>query len=326
MTILVTGAAGFIGFHVTKALLAQKKRVIGIDNLNPYYDVSLKQNRLRELEKYLDFEFHKIDIANRDEINALIAKNSTIEGIIHLAAQAGVRYSLTHPFAYVDANITGHLVLLEAAKSLSALKHFVYASSSSVYGANNKLPYSIEDQADHPVSLYAATKRSCELMSYCYSHLYRLPITGLRYFTVYGPWGRPDMSAFIFTKAILDGNDVPVFNYGDMKRNFTYIDDAVEGTIHCLYSPPKITEGEVPARIYNIGNNRSEALLDFIHTLEKHLNKKAKIKLEPMQAGDVKETVADISQTTKDFGFIPKTDIDEGLRKYIEWYKTYYSK
>lgn len=325
MTILITGAAGFIGFHVARKLLSQGVRVIGIDNLNDYYDVTLKNNRLRELQNYPQFEFHKIDIANRDQIESLIKQAPDIDGIVHLAAQAGVRYSITNPFAYAEANLVGHLTLLEAARHLEKLKHFVYASSSSVYGANNKLPYSIEDRVDQPVSLYAATKRSCELMSYCYSHLYQLPITGLRYFTVYGPWGRPDMSAFIFTKAILEGTDVPVFNYGDMKRNFTYIDDAVQATIACLFSPPPLIDGSRTSRIYNIGNNRSEALLDFIRVLEKHLGKKANIKLEPMQAGDVKETIADISKTTEDFGFIPRTNIDEGLNAYVEWYKSYYS-
>ncbi len=322
MTILITGVAGFIGFHVAKLLLMQGKQVIGIDNLNDYYDVALKKNRLKQLEPFSSFEFHQIDITNREKINALVAEHTEIEGIVHLAAQAGVRYSLINPFAYIDSNVTGHLTLLEAARQLPHLKHFVYASSSSVYGANNKLPYSIEDRADHPVSLYAATKRSCELISYCYSHLYQLPITGLRYFTVYGPWGRPDMSAFIFTKAILENQDVPVFNFGDMKRNFTYIDDAANATIACLFSPPTQTENS--PRLYNIGNDRSEALLDFIKILEKHLDKKAKIKLEPMQAGDVKETIADISNTTKDFGFVPKTNIDQGLKAYVDWYKNYY--
>lgn len=338
MTILVTGAAGFIGYHVCQHLLNRGERVIGVDNLNPYYDVQLKESRLKELEKNNNFKFHLINIADRSEMQALVTKNPGIKKIVHLAAQAGVRYSLTHPFAYADSNLLGHLVILESARLLPELEHLVYASSSSVYGANQKLPFSVNDPVDHPISLYAATKRSCELMSYTYSHLHNIPCSGLRFFTVYGPWGRPDMSAFLFTKAILEEKEIPVFNHGDMRRNFTYIDDIVQGTIACLDKGSvrtprseianadmnKLTPNKVPHRVYNIGNNRSEPLMHFIETLEKIIGKKAKIRFEDMQPGDVKETIADISDTTQDFGFMPKTNIEAGLSQFVAWYRSYY--
>ncbi|HXH54146.1 MAG TPA: NAD-dependent epimerase/dehydratase family protein [Gammaproteobacteria bacterium] len=323
MTILVTGAAGFIGYHVCQKLLQRQEKVIGIDNLNHYYDVRLKEARLAELQTQPHFKFYKIDIANKTEFDDFIKENPHITQIVHLAAQAGVRYSLTNPFAYTEANVVGHLAILEACRTLP-IKHLVYASSSSVYGANQKLPFSVNDPVDQPISLYAATKRSAELMSYTYSHLFGLPATGLRFFTVYGPWGRPDMSAFIFTDAIFKNQEIPVFNQGDMRRNFTYIDDIVAGTISCLDKPPSPPLHEVPHRVYNIGNNRSESLMGFIQTLENIIGQKAKIRFEPMQPGDVKETIADISDTTRDFGFLPKTHIEEGLTNFVSWYRNYY--
>lgn len=323
MTILVTGAAGFIGYHVCQKLLQRQEKVIGIDNLNHYYDVRLKEARLAELKSQPHFEFYKIDIANKTDFDDFIKKNTHITRIVHLAAQAGVRYSLTNPFAYTEANVVGHLAILEACRTLP-IKHLVYASSSSVYGANQKLPFSVNDPVDHPISLYAATKRSTELMSYTYSHLFGIPATGLRFFTVYGPWGRPDMSAFIFTDAIFSDEEIPVFNQGDMRRNFTYIDDIVAGTIACLDNPPN--PHSPLHRIYNIGNNRSEPLMGFIQTLENIIGKKAKIRFEAMQPGDVKETIADISDTTRDFGFLPKTHITEGLTQFVSWYRKYYER
>jgi UDP-glucuronate 4-epimerase len=248
----------------------------------------------------------------------LAKKYPEIQFILHLAAQAGVRYSLVNPFAYTDSNVTGHLAILELARNLLNLKHLVYASSSSVYGANEKLPFDIEDRVDTPISLYAATKKSCELISYSYRHLFGIRITGLRFFTVYGPWGRPDMSAFIFTKAILSNKKIPVFNHGDMRRNFTYIEDIISGAISCLFS------AELKSNIYNLGNNRSEKLMDFIYELENQLGKKAKLDFQPMQPGDVKETVADISASQIDFGFAPKTNISQGLKNFVVWYKDYY--
>lgn len=322
MTILVTGAAGFIGYHVCQQLLSRNETVIGLDNLNDYYDVLLKQARLEQLEAQENFTFYKIDISDKESVEQLTRDHPDITQIINLAAQAGVRYSLTHPHAYTESNITGYLNILEACRKLP-IQHLVYASSSSVYGANTKLPFSIQDPVNKPISLYAATKRSNELFSYTYSHLFNIPATGLRFFTVYGPWGRPDMSAFLFTKAILKGEEISVFNHGDMKRNFTYIDDIVDGVIRCLDTPPNQTG--VPHRLYNIGNNQPAELMEFIQTLEKTLNTKAKIRFEDMQPGDVKETVADISETTKDFGFLPKTNIEEGLKHFVDWYRDFYS-
>lgn len=321
MAILVTGAAGFIGYHVCQKLLQRQETVIGIDNLNAYYDVNLKKSRLEKLKEHPNFSFIKIDISHQQEIEELSKNFPSVDRIIHLAAQAGVRYSLTNPFAYSEANLTGHLNMVEMCRKLP-IKHFVYASSSSVYGANQKLPFSVSDPVDHPISLYAATKRSCELMSYTYSHLFKIPATGLRFFTVYGPWGRPDMSAFLFTKAILAEEEIPVFNFGEMRRNFTYVADIVQGIVGCLDKAPP--QDSVPHRIYNIGNNRSENLMDFIHTLEAIIGKKALIRFEPMQPGDVKETIADIEDTTRDFGFKPTVNIKEGLKNFVTWYREYY--
>jgi UDP-glucuronate 4-epimerase len=324
MAILVTGAAGFIGFHVSQQLLEKGEMVIGLDALNHYYDVRLKEARLHILKEYPHFSFVKLDISHTTEVIDFFRAHPEIDRVVHLAAQAGVRYSLTHPFAYVDANVVGHLAILEGCRQLPELKHLVYASSSSVYGSNSKLPFSVEDRTDHPISLYAATKKSCELMSDCYSHLYRLPATGLRYFTVYGPWGRPDMSAFLFTKAILEDQQISIFNHGNMRRNFTYIDDVVKGTLSCLETPPLVEDVTPPHRLYNIGNNRSEALLDFIATLEKIIGKTAKKCFEDLQPGDVPETIADIRATQQDFHFEPSTNIEEGLAKFVAWYRHYY--
>lgn len=322
MTILVTGAAGFIGYHTCQTLLKRGENVIGVDNLNDYYDVRLKLARLEQLQANTHFTFYKVNIADRAAVENLVKEHSNIDRIIHLAAQAGVRYSLVNPYAYTEANTVGHLTILEACRALPNLQHLVYASSSSVYGANQKLPFSVQDPVEHPISLYAATKRHCELMSYTYAHLFQIPSTGLRFFTVYGPWGRPDMSAFIFTKSILEDKPIPVFNHGDMRRNFTYIDDIVQGIIGCLDSPP--VNMTVPNRIYNIGNNQSESLMDFIKTIENAIGKKAIIQFEGMQPGDVKETIADITDTTKDFGFLPKTNIDEGIKNFVTWYRNFY--
>jgi UDP-glucuronate 4-epimerase len=324
MSILVTGAAGFIGFHTANALLARGERVIGVDDLNAYYDVRLKEARLKRLTDQKGFSFHRIDIADRGAVNDVFTANRDLDRVVHLAAQAGVRYSLENPFAYTHANVEGQLVLLEAARRLPHLRHFVYASSSSVYGGNTKLPFSVEDRVDNPVSMYAATKKSDELMSHCYSHLFRMPNTGLRFFTVYGPWGRPDMSAYIFTRAILAGEPVPVFNRGDMKRDFTYIDDIVAGVMACLDRPPEDRPDAPPHRIYNLGNNKPEPLLRFISLIEAALGATANLKMEPMQPGDVKETYADIESSRRDFGFDPVTTIDEGIPRFVAWYREYH--
>jgi UDP-glucuronate 4-epimerase len=322
MTVLVTGVAGFIGFHVARALLERGERVIGVDNLNDYYDVSLKEARLGVLEGRSGFGFRRLDIADRDAVRALFDGEPDIDRVVHLAAQAGVRYSLINPYAYLRSNVEGHVVLLEAARTLARMDHFVYASSSSVYGANTKLPFAVEDRTDNPVSLYAATKKSMEAISHSYTHIYGLPLTGLRFFTVYGPWGRPDMAAFIFTRKILAGEPIPVFNHGAMRRDFTYIDDIVAGVLACLDRPP--ADGESASRLYNIGNHRSEALMDFIDILERALDRKATIEFLPMQAGDVTETYADIEATRRDFGFEPRTTIAEGIPRLVSWYRDYY--
>lgn len=324
--VLVTGAAGFIGFHTAVRLLQAGRKVVGIDNLNDYYDVGLKKSRLAELDNFADFEFVKLDISDKDGMENLWADKGPFLEVIHLAAQAGVRYSLQNPYSYVQSNCMGHLTVMEMCRHTDGFKHLVYASSSSVYGGNTKLPYAVEDPVNAPVSLYAATKRSDELMSHSYSHLYRMPQTGLRFFTVYGPWGRPDMSPYIFANAISEGKKLPVFNHGKMKRDFTYIDDIVEGVVGVLTKPPAEGEGlnGVPHRILNIGNSKSENLMDFIGAIEKALGKKGDLDMLPMQAGDVMETYADTSETTELTGFQAKTSIDEGIPKFIDWYKSYY--
>jgi UDP-glucuronate 4-epimerase len=320
MSVLVTGAAGFIGYHVAEALLARGEAVIGMDSINDYYDVRLKEARLARLRRHNAFIFHRVDIADPKAIDAALTDKAAIDRIVHLAAQAGVRYSLTNPFAYAHANILGHLGILELGRQLPRLQHLVYASSSSVYGGNIKLPFAVEDRVDHPVSLYAATKKADELISHSYSHLFAMPQTGLRFFTVYGPWGRPDMALYLFTEAILAGRPITVFNHGDMKRDFTYIDDIVAGVLASLDRPPS---GPAPHRVYNIGNNRSEPLLRLIEVLEHALGKKAIKEFAPMQPGDVKESFADITAIQRDTGFAPTTPIDVGVPRFTAWYKDY---
>ncbi len=325
MTVLVTGAAGFIGYHACESLLAQGHHVVGIDLLNDYYEVTLKEARLGRLLVHENFSYVKADIADAEAMDSVAKRHSDVTHIIHLAAQAGVRYSLINPYAYTHANVDGQLVMMETARKFKKLEHMMYASSSSVYGTNTKLPFSVEDRTDTPVSLYAATKKSVELMSHSYAHMYGIPLTGLRFFTVYGPWGRPDMSSFIFTKKILAREPIPVFNNGEMRRDFTYIDDIVAGVIGGLFKPP-MGANNTPHRVYNIGNNCSEPLMRFISLIEEALGVKAEFEFLPMQPGDVKETYADIDATKRDFGFNPSTVIDQGIPKFIDWYKAYYNK
>ncbi|MFO1145566.1 MAG: NAD-dependent epimerase/dehydratase family protein [Rhodospirillales bacterium] len=324
MSVLVTGAAGFIGHHVAAALLARGERVVGIDNLNDYYEVSLKEARLARLQGHPGFAFERLDIADRDAVAGLFSANPDIERIVHLAAQAGVRYSLVNPYTYLRSNIDGHVVLLEAARLLPALRHFVYASSSSVYGSNRDMPFSVADRCDSPVSLYGATKKAMEVISESYTALYAMPLTGLRFFTVYGPWGRPDMAYFSFTRKIVSGEPIPVFNHGDMRRDFTFIDDIVEGVLSCLDRPPEGDESGKRHRLYNLGNHRPERLLDFIGALEAALGRRAVLELLPMQPGDVRETFADIEASQRDLGFAPRIGIDEGIPRFVAWYRRYY--
>jgi len=326
MAVLLTGAAGFIGSHVGLALLSEGRRVIGLDNLNDYYDPALKQARLARLQASAGFSFHKVDVADREAILALAIKYPEIEVIVHLAAQAGVRHSLKDPYSYVRANVNGHLVLMELARKLPHLEHFVYASSSSVYGGNKKVPYAVEDRVDQPLSLYAATKRAGELMSQTYAHLYGLPMTGLRFFTVYGPWGRPDMAAYIFTKAIFEGRPIPVFNFGRMRRDFTYIDDIVAGVLAVCGQPPIPTgeENGAPHRLYNLGNSCSEPLEHFIEVLEQACGREAIKDYQPLQPGDVAETFADITRSRAELGFTPKMTIEEGLPRFVAWFRDYH--
>ena len=315
MTILITGAAGFIGFYCAKKLLQNGVNVIGIDNFNDYYDPKLKEARIKILEKLDGFKLYRLDFSDREKLSVVFKENK-IDKILHLGAQAGVRYSLTNPFAYEQSNLAGTLNIFEGARE-NQIKDIVYASSSSVYGMNKKVPFSETDNVDHPISLYAATKKANELMAYTYHHLYGLNCTGLRFFTVYGPWGRPDMAYFSFTQAILSGKTIKVFNHGDLRRDFTYIDDIVEGVIKCIDNP-------FPYEVINLGNNQPVALLDFIQTIEKELGQEAKKEMLPMQPGDVKETYADIDKAKKLLGYEPKTDIKEGINKFIKWYKEYY--
>ena len=323
MTVLVTGAAGFIGYHVSAALLARGERVIGADDLNAYYDVALKQARLDRLTGEAGFAFHRLDIAERGAL-ASACGDDGVDRVVHLAAQAGVRYSLKDPFAYQRTNLAGQLEVLELCRHLPRCAHLVHASSSSVYGGNTKLPFAETDPVDTPVSLYGATKKSGELMAYAYSLLYGIPTTGLRFFTVYGPWGRPDMAAYVFTGAILAGEPIQVFNRGDMKRDFTYVDDIVKGVLAALDHPPAVGDDAAPYRVYNIGNNRPEPLLRFIEVLEAAIGKKAVVELAPMQPGDVKETFADITAIQRDLGFRPSTPIDEGVPRFVAWYRDYH--
>jgi UDP-glucuronate 4-epimerase len=327
MTVLVTGAAGFIGYHVARALLERGDAVVGVDTINDYYDPKLKRARLAQIEGRSGFAFRQIDIADRDAMAKLLDEFPAIDRMVHLAAQAGVRYSLIDPYAYTHANVEGQLVILEACRRLGAgLRHLVYASTSSVYGGNTKLPFSIDDRVDSPVSLYAATKKAGELMAHCYAHLYRIPSTGLRFFTVYGPWGRPDMAAYIFTRKILAGEPIQVFNRGDMRRDFTYIDDITAGVLAALDRPPEDggPEAGPPMRLYNIGNHQAENLLDFIAVLEEALGRKAELDLQPIQPGDVPATYADIEATRRDLGFAPTTSIREGIPRFVAWYRDYH--
>lgn len=324
MPVLVTGAAGFIGFHVSRALLDRGESVIGVDNLNDYYDPTLKAARLAVLEGRDGFAFCKLDIADRDALAAAV-EGKGVDRVVHLAAQAGVRYSIENPAAYIRSNIDGHFAILELCRGIEGMRHLVYASSSSVYGGNTKQPFSVEDRVDSPISLYAATKKADELMSHCYSHLYEIPATGLRFFTVYGPWGRPDMAAFIFTRAIIRGEPIRVFNDGDMQRDFTYIDDIVAGVLACLDSPPAKDPAGGPAhKIYNLGNNRAEPLMRMIRLIEEATQRRAEIEYAPMQPGDVRATYADIDASRRDFDFDPRVRIDEGIPRFVDWYKDFH--
>lgn len=348
MKILLTGAAGFIGFHVTNRLLKDGHMVVGIDSLNHYYDLHLKVDRLQELgidrnniayktridsEIYPGFIFGQLNLEDKDGLNKAFEK-AQFDVVIHLAAQAGVRYSLTHPDAYISSNIVGFVNILECCRNYG-VKHLVFASSSSVYGLNDEIPFTTDQNTDHPISLYAATKKSNELMAHSYSHLFQIPITGLRFFTVYGPWGRPDMAPFLFTKAIIDSKPLKVFNYGEMKRDFTYVDDIVEGVIRIMNLPPKanpewkstssdISSSTAPYKIYNIGKNAPVNLMDFISALENEIGKKATIEFLPMQPGDVTTTYADVADLIQCIDYKPSTSIEEGVRKLVKWYRTYY--
>jgi UDP-glucuronate 4-epimerase len=325
MTVLVTGAAGFIGFSLASRLLRQGESVFGIDNLTPYYDVTLKEARLSLLNAQPGFRFAPIDIADRAAIEGFFERER-FDVIVHLAAQVGVRYSLEQPLAYVDANLVGFAHILEGARA-QRVRHFVFASSSSVYGANRKLPFSEDDNVDHPISLYAATKKANELTAHSYAHLFGLPCTGLRFFTVYGPWGRPDMAPFKFTKAIAAGEPIPVYNSGRMVRDFTYVDDVVEAIVRVMAAPPSGGDGQgsdVPYRIFNVGNGRPVELLDYIKTLEACLGRKAEMQLLPMQQGDIAATLADVSRLERAVGYRPATPVEEGVRRFVDWYAAHY--
>ncbi|MGE5861458.1 MAG: NAD-dependent epimerase [Ignavibacteria bacterium] len=332
--ILITGAAGFIGYHLTQKLCEMNYEVVGLDNLNDYYDIQLKENRLKQLKILQNFTFYKIDLIDRIGINSLF-RNNKFDYIINLAAQAGVRYSLVNPYAYIESNISGFLNILESCRNYP-VKHLIYASSSSVYGGNTKTPFTTNDNVDHPVSLYAATKKSNDLMAHTYSNLYDIPVTGLRFFTVYGPWGRPDMAYYSFTKDIIEGKQINIFNHGEMKRDFTYIDDIIDGIVCLIDKIPvpdkewennsqKVSSSFAPYRLYNIGNNKPVELMKFIEILEEKIGKKAEKKFLQMQPGDVLETYADIDDLTRLTGFRPKIKIDEGLEKFVKWYKEYYN-
>ena len=332
MKFLVTGAAGFIGFHVSKRLLNDGHQVVGIDNINDYYDVKLKESRVEQLESP-SFTFYKLDLADRDGM-AKLFETEQFERVIHLAAQAGVRYSLENPYAYADSNLTGYLNILEGCRH-NKVQHLLYASSSSVYGLNRKMPFSTDDSVDHPVSLYAATKKANELMAHTYSHLYSIPTTGLRFFTVYGPWGRPDMALFKFTKAMLEGKSIDVYNYGKMKRDFTYIDDIVEAIVRIQDVIPQpdpewtVEEGSpatssAPYRVYNIGNSSPVELMDYINALEQALGLEAKKNMMPIQPGDVLNTSAETQALYETIGFKPETPVQQGVKNFVDWYKEYY--
>jgi UDP-glucuronate 4-epimerase len=334
--VLVTGCAGFIGFHVCRRLIktaGQDDQIVGLDNLNSYYDVSLKQARLARLVDDSHFRFLKLDLADRESLRQLFQREH-FEKVVNLAAQAGVRYSVTNPEAYVDSNLVGFANLLEACRH-GSVKHLVFASSSSVYGSNTQMPFSVHHNVDHPLSLYAATKKANELMAHVYAHLYGLPCTGLRFFTVYGPWGRPDMALFLFTKAILEGRPIPVYNRGKMRRDFTYIDDVVEGVVRVMGRLPQPSpnwsgdrpdpgSSQAPYRIYNIGYNNPVELMTFIDVLQAKLGREAKLEFLPMQPGDVPATYADVDDLARDIGFKPQTSVEEGVSRFVDWYREYY--
>jgi UDP-glucuronate 4-epimerase len=333
MKLLLTGAAGFIGFHTARRLLERGDEVIGLDNLNDYYDPALKESRLAILRQYSNFRFVKLDLADRPGMEALFAREG-FERVVHLAAQAGVRYSLTNPHAYVDSNVTGTLHVLEGCRHHD-VEHLVFASTSSVYGANTKMPFSVHDPADHPLSFYAATKKANEMMAHTYAYLYGLPVTGLRFFTVYGPWGRPDMALFLFTRNILAGKPIDVFNYGNHRRDFTYVDDIVGGVVAALDHPAKANPAfdsdapdpatsTAPYRLYNIGNNRAVELRRYISVLEDCLGRKAQMNLLPLQTGDVPDTWADAEDLVRDVGYRPDTPVEVGVRRFVDWYLEYY--
>lgn len=333
MKVLVTGAAGFIGFHTARLLLSRGDDVVGIDNMNSYYDPALKSARLEILEQHANFRFLKMDIADRASMEATFRREG-FQRVVHLAAQAGVRHSIEHPHAYIDSNITGFLHVIEGCRRTN-VEHLVYASTSSVYGANTNMPFSVHQSVDHPLTLYAATKKANELMAHSYSHLYGLPTTGLRFFTVYGPWGRPDMALFLFTKSILEDKPIDVFNFGRHKRDFTYVDDIVRGVVGALDIVAKPNEAwdsanpdpgtsRAPYRIYNIGNERPVELLEYISILEKRLNRTARKNLLPMQLGDVSESWADVTALARDIGYQPSTTVADGVTKFVEWYLGYY--
>jgi UDP-glucuronate 4-epimerase len=335
MKILVTGAAGFIGYHTARFLLERDDDVVGIDNLNEYYDVSLKHARLKQLEPFARFRFHKVDVADRAAVEALFQRER-FPRVVHLAAQAGVRYSLVNPHAYVESNMLGFMNILEASRQTN-VEHLVYASSSSVYGANTRMPFSVHQNVDHPLSMYAATKKANELMAHTYSSLHRLPTTGLRFFTVYGPYGRPDMALFVFTRNILEGKPIDVFNYGNHRRDFTYIDDIVEGVVRATdrvaqpnpewnSEQPDPGTSRAPYRLYNIGNNRPVELMRYIEVIENALGRKAEKKLLPMQPGDVPDTYADVDDLARDVGYRPATQVEVGVKRFVEWYLEYYGK
>ena len=334
MNILVTGAAGFIGYHLSQRLLADGEQVLGVDNLSDYYDVDLKKARLGQLQPQAGFSFQFLDISDRAAMQMLF-QNQTFDAVVHLAAQAGVRHSLENPWVYLDSNITGLVNLLECCRQ-QPIQHFVFASSSSVYGANTKIPFSVDDKVDYPVSLYAASKRANELLAHNYSHLYGIPVTGLRFFTVYGPWGRPDMAYFKFVRSIEAGNPIDVYNFGKMQRDFTYIDDIVEGIVRVLKHPPtqRLADLDVPFppnsnalyKLYNIGNNKPIELLTFIELIENALGKKAEKRLLPMQPGEVTITYANVDDLIRDVGFSPATPIEVGIDRFVKWYQDYSSK
>ncbi|UNM06156.1 MAG: SDR family NAD(P)-dependent oxidoreductase [Holosporaceae bacterium] len=326
-TILVTGAAGFIGFHTAKALLELGKKILGLDSLSDYYDVNLKKDRVRYLEERYpeNFSFVKAEVQDRVAVSKLWKEaHPKITHVVHLAAQAGVRYSLENPYSYVDTNVMGNVVLLEMARHHGPVENFVYASTSSVYGANEKMPFSEEDTTDRPMALYAATKKCDELMAESYSHLFRIPTIGLRFFSVYGPWGRPDMALYIFTKNILEGKPITVFNHGEMQRDFTYVDDIVEGVVAALARPVKDDGKSVPHRIYNLGNSNQEVLADYIKLIEKYAGRKAEIDYVGMQPGDIPASLSDITRARKELDFSPKVRIEEGVRNFVDWFKDYH--